>query len=390
MNTATGQVTTPSTVEANYTINGWGITDADYAFFNVGKEIELSANGWQTKALAGDPNAFEWWYFDVQSPDGTAITLTLCTQPTFGFVPHVGEQPLVGAALDYHAGSVHRLEIAAFPLDEFAASTDGLDIKVGPFTVQGDLDRLHLAGEVNGLEIDVTFEQRASPLRLGNGYVFLGSTDKWLGWFNAYPQARATGTFTVDGVAQEIDAAGYHDHNYANVSLVEAIRGWFWARATCGRYAVLAINAQIPARFGGGAVPCFWVYDSQTQTELVRATDFAHLTTTYGNLVPHPDPLHGEGYPTTTVYDYRNGQDRVRAEINDQSVLVAMFNYNVADPRLWPVLANLGVNGSYYTRRQSQVSLDLDLPSQGVQDSVTGFSLHELLESGFPQYKLPG
>ena len=122
----------------------------------------------------------------------------------------------------------------------------------------------------------------------------------------------------------------------------------------------------------------------------MRAIDFAHLTTTYGAIVPHPDPLHGEGYPTTTVYDYRNGEDRVRAELDDQSVLVAMFNYNIADPRLWPVLADLGLNGAYYTRRQSQVSLDLDLPSQGVQDSVTGFSLHELLESGFPQYMLPG
>ena len=80
----------------------------------------------------------------------------------------------------------------------------------------------------------------------------------------------------------------------------------------------------------------------------------------------------------------------MRAEIDDQRVLVAMFNYNIADPRLWPVLANLGVNGSYYTRRQSEVTLDLDLHSLGVQDSVTGFSLHELLESGFPQYMLPG
>ena len=390
MNTATGQDATPTTVGDDYTINGWGITDADYAFFNVNKEIEPSANGWQTKALAGDPNAFEWWYFDVQSPDGTAMTLTLCTLPTFGFVPHVGEQPLVGAALDYHSGTVHRTEIAAFPLEEFVASTDGLDIKAGPFTVQGDFDRLHLAGGVNGLEIDVTLEQRASPVRLGNGYVFLGSTDTWLGWFNAYPQARATGTFTVDGVAQEVDAAGYHDHNYANVSLVEGVRGWFWGRATCGRYAVLAIDAQIPQRFGGGAVPCFWVYDLEARKELVRAIDFAHLTTTYGAIVPHPDPLHGEGYPSTTVYDYRNGEDRVRAELDDQSVLVAMFNYNIADPRLWPVLANLGLNGAYYTRRQSQVTLDLDLPSLGVQDSVTGFSLHELLESGFPQYKLPG
>ena len=255
MNTATAQDATPTTGGDDYTINGWGITDADYAFFNVSKEIEPSANGWQTKALAGDPNAFEWWYFDVQSPDGTAMTLTLCTLPTFGFVPHVGEQPQGGAALDYHSGAVHRTEITAFPLEEFVASTDGLDIKAGPFTVQGDLDRLHLAGGVNGLEIDVTFEQRASPLRLGNGYIFLGSTDKWLGWFNAYPQARATGTFTVDGVAQEIDAAGYHDHNYANVSLVEGVRGWFWGRATCGRYAVLAINAQIPARFGGAPSP---------------------------------------------------------------------------------------------------------------------------------------
>ncbi|MGH2617867.1 MAG: hypothetical protein ACRDJC_21775, partial [Thermomicrobiales bacterium] len=74
---AAAQVATPTADSGEYTINGWGVTDADFAFFGISRDIELSADGWHTKDIADDPNVYEWWYFDIQSPDGTTITLTL-------------------------------------------------------------------------------------------------------------------------------------------------------------------------------------------------------------------------------------------------------------------------------------------------------------------------
>jgi hypothetical protein len=34
---------------------------------------------------------------------------------------------------------------------------------------------------------------------VGNGYVFLGSTDTFQGWFNAFPSAAATGHVIIGG-----------------------------------------------------------------------------------------------------------------------------------------------------------------------------------------------
>src|SRR5260370_18213314 len=96
--------------------------------------------------------------------------------------------------------------------------------------MRGDFTELQIRGKVKDHEIDVVFRQTATPLRPGNGYVFLGSTDIFQGWFNAFPSAAATGHVIIGGETIEIDAAGYHDPNYVNVPITAAYRGWFSSR----------------------------------------------------------------------------------------------------------------------------------------------------------------
>jgi hypothetical protein len=66
-------------------------------------------------------------------------------------------------------------------------------------TMRGDFTELQIRGKVKDNEIDVVFRQTATPLRPGNGYVFLGSTDTFQGWFNAFPSATATGHVIIGG-----------------------------------------------------------------------------------------------------------------------------------------------------------------------------------------------
>ncbi|MGH2616933.1 MAG: hypothetical protein ACRDJC_17000, partial [Thermomicrobiales bacterium] len=373
-----------------YTINGWGITDADYAFFNISRDIELRFDGWHTKAIAAEPDTYEWWYFDIQSPDGTTITGTFATTPTKGFVPRFGE-PVASVNLSYSTGGPTRTEEITFPLDQFIASEAVLDVQAGPVAMKGDLQTLRITGEINGLAIDVTFEQEATPLRFGNGYVLVGSPERYRGWFNPFPQARATGAFTIDGQEIQIDGAGYHDHNWGNMTAGEGTVGWLWAKADLGRYVALAVRNQVRERFGGGINRMLWIYDLEDQQELVRAfgTDEPSLHVTEGNFVRHPDPLHGEGYPSLTIYDYWSGDDRARVIFNDTGVLDGFVPYNQRDPQIQQFLTENGTNGLYYTRRVSEVTLDLNLPSLGITDSSTGGALHELQESYFPQYIAP-
>jgi hypothetical protein len=58
-----------------YTLNGWGQTEADFAFFDLAQDkVELKSDGWRTEKIADDPNVYEWWYFDIHNHDRTVIT----------------------------------------------------------------------------------------------------------------------------------------------------------------------------------------------------------------------------------------------------------------------------------------------------------------------------
>src|SRR3989442_4352864 len=74
-----------------YTLNGWGQTQADFAFFDLAQDkVELKSDGWRTAKIADDPNVYEWWYFDIHNHDGTIITGTLALQTSMGFLPRFG------------------------------------------------------------------------------------------------------------------------------------------------------------------------------------------------------------------------------------------------------------------------------------------------------------
>src|SRR5450631_317099 len=76
-----------------HTLNAWGQTDADYALFNVSREIKPEADGWRTKDITNDANVYEWWYFDIHNHDGSVVNGTLTPQGGLGFTRRSG--PLV-------------------------------------------------------------------------------------------------------------------------------------------------------------------------------------------------------------------------------------------------------------------------------------------------------
>src|SRR5229473_2832999 len=54
-----------------YTLNGWGQTEADFAFFDLAQDkVELKSDGCRTEKIADDPRVYEWWYFDIHNHDG--------------------------------------------------------------------------------------------------------------------------------------------------------------------------------------------------------------------------------------------------------------------------------------------------------------------------------
>ena len=182
-----------------YTLNGWGQTEADLAFFDLAQDkVELKSDGWRTEKIADHPNVYEWWYFDIHNHDGTIVTGMLSPQTAVGRVPRFGA-PRAMSRIDVNRNKVQSIALETFPIDQFTSATDSCDVRSGGLTMRGDFAELQIRGKVKDNEIDVVFRQTATPLRPGNGYVFLGSTDTFQGWFNAFPSATATGHVIIGG-----------------------------------------------------------------------------------------------------------------------------------------------------------------------------------------------
>jgi hypothetical protein len=68
-----------------YTLNGWGQTEADFAFFDLAQDkVEFKSDGWRTEKIADDPNVYEWWYFDIHNHDEMIVTGMLSPQTAIG------------------------------------------------------------------------------------------------------------------------------------------------------------------------------------------------------------------------------------------------------------------------------------------------------------------
>jgi len=374
-----------------YTVNMPGVTDDDYALFNISREILPEADGFQTINIRSNPNAYEWWYFDVICDDGAVITGTLSAYANNGFVPH--PETSDGFVLfTYEKEGLTRNEKITVSFNDFFAATDGLDVQAGNVKMVGDYNTFTLSGEVNGIALDLTFTQSATPYRPGNGYTLVGSNslDNWRGWLNPYPKASVTGTLKLDdGEIQQISGVGYHDHNYGSITSGQSTNGWLWARIDTGRYIGVAAQEKYRQRYDGDIInKLLWIFDTETEQTIIDCHNGNGLTITEGVYKPHTDPLHGGGYPTQTVYQYWLDDDKAVVILNDTGILDGRLSYDIEDAQTRQFLAANDVNGLYYTRRNSSITLKLNIPERNIADTTEGTALHELQESYFPQHSI--
>src|SRR5258708_20932724 len=120
-----------------YTLNGWGQTEADFAFFDLAQgQVELKSDGWGTEKIADNPNVYEWWYFDIHNHDGTIVTGMLSPQTPIGRVPRFGT-PRAMSRIDVNRNNVQSNAIETFPIDQFTSATDSCDVRSGGSPLRG-------------------------------------------------------------------------------------------------------------------------------------------------------------------------------------------------------------------------------------------------------------
>ncbi len=215
--------------------------------------INVMEDGLRTNAAQG---SFEWWYLDCHLDDGSKLIITFYTKP-----PNVAASrplmPFVSFLLDRPDGTHVERAFLASP-ESFAASREQCDVRVGNNTFVGDLKSYKVHVEIDDVMADVELVSDFAPFRPATGHIFFGEKEElFVGWFPAVPKGRAHASLRVGDETMALSGTAYHDHNWGNTSLRKIVDHWYWARACCGDYTVLALMFVAAKSYGGEVITSF-------------------------------------------------------------------------------------------------------------------------------------
>lgn len=177
---------------------------------------------------AHDATYIEWWYFNVVDAGRSvrAIFSYFVSNPDSLLEP---ARIQVVAVAYTGEGTVSAVD--AYPAEAFSASSQQADVAIGQCTIEViDADTYRIAGaSLDGrLEWDLVYVRAASSWFAADRMP-VGRLD-WerMSWLVYMPRAQVSGRLAVDGRVYEIDAAGYHDHNWGEWIPTDAL--WSWAQ----------------------------------------------------------------------------------------------------------------------------------------------------------------
>jgi predicted secreted hydrolase len=312
------------------------------------------------------PGNFEWWYFDAHLDDGLTVVLSYMTKPLLQ-----RNDPLTPTLVITltHPDGRKQSAFPAYPAEQFSASKDGCDVRLGPNWVRGDLQRYELHAEAAGISADLTFTGLVPTWRPGTGknYYDEGLT-RYFGWLPSIPYGTVEGQIVYDGQARRVRGTGYHDHNWGNVALNEVLSHWYWGRAHLGEYTLIFAQMVATKAYSSQVLPVFMLAKGST----IIIGDSAPLTLTTAQEVSHPG---GKKYPQNLDFNWQTEAGRVHLELRNPVTLEASTLLTTL-PRWKRLLARLLVN-PYYFRFESDLALTVDF--QGEHATERGRVLYELM-----------
>jgi hypothetical protein len=190
---------------------------------NPGGNIGPRDNAWHEPDR---PNYIEWWYADAVFASGHRLA------GSFGLWgdPRHADRCVVRS--DFRLATPAGPDIdfgRRVPLSSFRASSEHCDVQLGSsYLCETDgCYRLHLQAQ-GGSVLDLAL----TPACPGFGHVHFidGDLNRHFSWVVAAPRATFVGALQHEGTSVPLEGLGYHDHNWASVSLSKELRGWRWGR----------------------------------------------------------------------------------------------------------------------------------------------------------------
>jgi hypothetical protein len=276
-----------------------GSTAEDYERIGIKPDQVLPwEDGARTDGRAG---TYEWWYFDAHLDDGTKLVVVFFTKNFTDISKPL--TPMIRIDLDLPDGTSYN-KIGEWGPEEFSASRDRCNVRIGDNSFAGDLHTYKIVARVEDIAVEVSLTGEVPAWRPRTGHWYFGPQDDHeFNWLPAVPQGKVDATYRVGGQAHAASGVGYHDHNWGNAPINSLINHWYWARGEAGPYTAVASYITAEAKYGNAELPVFLLAENG---EIV-ADDAAKVT--FEELGTYTDTNTGKPVANVTRYTYTNGDD---------------------------------------------------------------------------------
>ncbi|MCX6071555.1 MAG: hydroxyneurosporene dehydrogenase, partial [Chloroflexi bacterium] len=213
-------------------------SDEDYERFKITRgRVEQREDG--LRLDTGAPN-IEWWYFDCTLDDGADLAIIFCTKDASR--KNQPLEPLIEIDIDMPDGT-RLMKYGYFKADEFEASKDGCDVRMGEYRFKGDLHEYSITGKAEDVSAEVKLETLCEPFRPDSGHIVFGTEGRDIfAWTAFVPYGKVTATYRIGDEVHQATGTGYHDHNWMNKEMGHLLDHWWWAKGKVGPYELLSAH----------------------------------------------------------------------------------------------------------------------------------------------------
>ena len=317
--------------------------------------------------------AFEWWYFDASFSDGSTAVIVFFTKNMED--PSKKASPSVRIVITDPNGKKISSEDSP-GIDNFKASVDTIDVKMGNNFVKGDLSKIVIHFEKDDVKADLTFTSKVPAWRAGSGKLYYDANkENYFAWLVAIPFGEVEGSLVYDGKETEVTGEGYHDHNWGNVNMIDVMTQWYWGRVRIDDYTLIFSEMLASSKFDNEKIPVFYLSKGN---EVLAPSHFETMDVTTSKWVRHSG---GRDYPEELVIDVVQKNMQIKLKISDPVILEETYfleDEAFQNKMPWYVrsIARIFAKPAYF-RFNAKFDLDITGDTGTIKKSGTG--IYELM-----------
>src|SRR6202158_4074619 len=291
--------------------------------------------------IGTEKGRYEWWYFDAHLDDGATVVVVFYTKPNVS--PNGPLAPRITINLTLPDG--RRFEkFYDTAADQFIASKEGCDVRIGTNRFVGDLRRYRITAAIEEISVEIELTGEVRAWRPKSGHLYFGSEGRetLFAWLPSVPQGVAHVRYKIGHEEYRASGSGYHDHNWGDVPMQTLMHNWYWARATAGPYTIIASYITATAAYG---------YETQIVYMLAKdgkiiADDDAKVSFASDRVAI--DRKTGKPVADVTRYTYLDADTRYVVSFErEETILQAILTDRA--PLLKRIIARLiGFDGAYH------------------------------------------